>query len=405
MTRTAPHSLRKLVLFALNATWAVPAILLIRIVRPWIYVRMGAIESSRIGHFVMDSALYLARQSTQSNRPSNVNLFYLPDPICNHQWARMVRRQLRAFWWVRYLIFFNRFCPGHAGHRLLSTDKSRDIHGILQKSTAVFKFTLEEERAAKAWLYRRGWKDTQPFVCVLVRDPAYLSLYAPNVKGGGDRWNYHSHRDSDIDTFNEAIQALLDRGYWVIRMGKVALKRVTIDHPRLIDYPFVEDKEDLLDIWLSSNCKFFVSTGTGIDLVPVAYKRPVAFINLSPLTEFHSFTWNVCAPKKLIWKESGEALTLKETVKNKYSHSLKYEQAGISVLALSAPEIREAVMECEQRVKGAWQASKKDQNLQIRFMEVFRTSPDFCKSHGYIHPEARMGSDWLRSMGDHFFAE
>jgi len=266
------HKLRKVLLFTLNGIWAIPALVIIRAIRPWLHVRMGTICHNRIGHFVSDAALYLADYDLQSHNKRTIDLFWFPKSPCNEHWACMVQRQLCIRWWVRYLLFYNQFIPGKAAHQLPSIHRSRDIYGILQRSSSQFEFTINEEETAKAWLRRHGWQDGESFVCLLVRDSAYLSTHPSHSKGD---WAYHNYRDSDIDTYVESVQMLLDRGYWVIRMGKVMHKRFPLNHSRVIDYPFVEDQNDLLDIWLSAHCAFFISTGTGIDMIPLVYHVPI----------------------------------------------------------------------------------------------------------------------------------
>lgn len=396
----------KLPIFALNALWAIPAVLLVRMSRPWVHVRMGYLDPSRIGHFVADAALYLASRSVQPRGVRFVDLFYFQSHTCNAQWARMARRQLFVRWWVRYLIFFNRLIPAGDKHDLPFTHGSRDIHGVLQRSRARFEFTSGEEQTAKAWLRRRAWQDGEPFVCLLVRDSAYLSSHPLHrAVDAGDRWSYHDYRDSDIEIFVEASQALVDRGYWVIRMGKVAHKRLAMNHPRVIDYPFVEDQDDLFDIWLSANCLFFVSTGTGIDQVSIAYGRPVTFVNLLPCSDAPSFARSTFAPKHLRWRDTGLQLTLQEILQHGYHHGTQYEQAGIAITDLSPSEITSVVMESEQRLAGIWIETEEDRDRQLLFWKALRAWPDFPRYHGYIHPEARAGAEWLKSMGNGFFAD
>ena len=48
-------------LLAITFVWAIPAMLLIRLVRPWRHVRVGKLVSDRIGHFVADSTLFSLR--------------------------------------------------------------------------------------------------------------------------------------------------------------------------------------------------------------------------------------------------------------------------------------------------------------------------------------------------------
>lgn len=365
---------------------------------------MGTLIDTRIGHFVSDAALYLANHALQSQNVRTIDLFWFQKHTCNVQWARMVRRQFFVCWWVKYIIIFNRLIPGGDAHHLPPTNASRDIHGTLQRSTACFEFTAEEQEMAKAWLRQRGWQEGEPFVCLLVRDSAYLSSHPLHANGKNDCWSYHNYRDSNIDTFADAVQALVDRGYWVIRMSKVAHKRLPLSNSKIIDYPFVAEQDDLLDIWLSAHCAFFISTGSGIDTIPLAYQRPIVFVNFNPLGNFWSYAHNICVPKHLCWKSSGERLTLKEHCQHGYTQSSDYDRAGIVITDLSPSEITAAVLELEDRLSGNWHDAPGDILRQQRFWDAFRAWPEFSKYHGYIHPEARVGSAWLKSEGDSFLS-
>ncbi len=161
----------------------------------------------------------------------------------------MILRTWITGWWVWYLVRINDLIPGGSVHRIPAMHKGRDMDRNLQKTRARFDFMSAEDVAAEEWLKRRGWTEGEPFVCLIVRDSAYLgssSLHA--LTGGETRWSYHNYRDSDIYIFGDAARALIERGYWVIRMGQAVRKPFPVSHPHIIDYPFVEDRDDLLDI-------------------------------------------------------------------------------------------------------------------------------------------------------------
>ena len=84
-----------------------------------------------------------------------------------------------------------------------------------------------------------GWKIGQPFVCLHIRDSAYLAAVTNALGEKADYWDYHSYRNSDIDNCREAIVYLIERNYWVFRMGKVVEKPLLIGHKNFIDYPYL----------------------------------------------------------------------------------------------------------------------------------------------------------------------
>jgi putative glycosyltransferase (TIGR04372 family) len=380
--------------------WATPILLVIRLIRPWFLIRIGELGGQRIGHFVADAAIYLANEALDPNGKRSTSVYWFATPTCNAQWARMVSRQLRVRWWVRYLIRFNRLIPGGAGHDLPSVTGSRDMHGLLQQTPIRFEFTAAEEQKAKDWLGRRGWREGDPFVCLLVRDSAYLS--SMQSAGKTASWSYHDFRDSDSDAFANAVQALLDRGYWVVRMGKVMHKPLPLRHTKLIDYPFVDDQDDLMDIWLSANCHFFVSTSSGIDWIPVAYRKPCVWVNFLPIGLVAFWAHLIWAPKKLRWKDNGRLLTLKEYLNHNYFSKPQYDVAGLIIEDLSPAEITAVVLEMEQRLCGIWDELPQDRTRQERVWTIYQEWSEFSKHHSYRHPGSRIGRDALETMGKRF---
>jgi len=378
------------------ALWAVPAILFIRLSARWIKFRVGALNSHRVGHFVADAAIYLAYENLYTGRVRQVCLYWYPSPACNEQFATMVARQLKVRWWARYLILFNDILPCGEEFKLPSTNKSRDILGLISKSESRFNFLDEECCRAKSWLKRRGWRDGEKFVCLLVRDSAYLEVAYPS---SNTSYSYHDYRDSDIDVYEKSVKYLLGRGYWVIRMSKVARKKMSIRHERFIDYPFVRDQDDLLDIWLSANCHFFISTATGIDAVPYAYNVPCVWVNFLPIANIASWTHLLWMPKKVRWGASGRLLGLEENLKHSFQSKDQYASAGLAIEDLNEEEILCAVQEMEARLMGAWSERDDDKFVQDRIWSIYRNSPGFSQLHGYRHPELRIARSALDSFG------
>ena len=63
------------------------------------------------------------------------------------------------------------------------------------------------------------------------------------------------------------INLIISRGYYVIRMGRDAKKRVSISNPKIIDYPFSPHASDFADIYLMANCELCISTSTGLECI------------------------------------------------------------------------------------------------------------------------------------------
>jgi len=292
------------------------------------------------------------------------------------------------------------------------TNGSRDIYGWYQQ-TQPSSFLPDEDIRARAWLTKMGWQEGDRFVCLLVRDSAYLDNTYQNTDcrnpGGvefnpknGYGWKHLDYRDSDIATYVPAAEWLADQGVWVIRMGKIMAKPIPTSHPRIVDYAFSPDKSDFLDIWLFAHCDFCISTGTGLDVLCDIYRKPILFLNFMPLLSLWSWSNAMHLTKTLVWKKSGIKLNLRENID---CYSLEYyDQAGIEIIDLTPEEILVSVQELWERMKGTWVDSKEDIQLQNRFWELLKTHPDYHKLHHWIHPQARAGATWLRNHGEDFFS-
>jgi putative glycosyltransferase (TIGR04372 family) len=411
------------------AIWAIPGVLFIRLIRPYVLVRMAEIFSSRIGHFSMDATIYLNMSPLISEQSFLLDLYSLSDGlICNSQWKIMVQRRLKVYWWVKYLIYYNRFIPGGEIHERSDLVTGRDYQGFIHRKKFHFMFYEKEDEVAKAWLREFGWIDGEPFICLAVRDSKYLAERSVVFEDGLNANAYHNYRDGDIDDYVPAVQSLLEKGYWVIRMGKSCFKQMP-SLPRVIDYPFVENQNDLLDIWLSANCDFFISTGLGIDSVASSFRRPQVFVNALPIAMLRSNFNSIWAPKHLTWKDSGKYLTLREHWIHRYQDGMEYEQAGILVVDLTSDEITNIILEREQRNAGIWIDSDEDLLRQKKFWDTFTSiakDPNIYNEirwgiecigwaeledtdgpinaiHGWKHPEARVASCYLRKMGVSFY--
>lgn len=394
----------RLLLNLLHSIWAIPAVLLIRIIRPWIYIRFGTLWSNRIGHFVTDSALRFAELS---EKPSNqIELYWLEQQTSNKQWEKMVRRNFKVSWWVRHLDYWNKVIPGGEIHSrpLHTINLSRDINGDVERTKTSFQFLPEEDQIAKKWLREQGWQDGEPFVCLLIRDDRFLDT-DPLLKEYKINWEYHSYRNTDISTYVPAMEWLADQGVWVLRMGKIMEKPIPSKHKRIIDYAFHSERSDFLDIWLFAHCNFCISSGTGLDTVSGNYRRPIFFINFIPI--FHIWSWSnaIHVPKKLVWKKTSKELTCKEYLSNYFTKSNEYKNAGINIIDLTSKEILLSTQECWQRIEGKWIDNEEEVNKQKKFWRILKKSKDFSKCHGWKHPNSRIGSIWLQSRKDYFWNE
>ena len=376
---------------------ALPIVVFIRIIKPFLHIRFRTISTGRIGHFADDAGIILSETVLKQNNIKD--WYWLQKPTCNHQLEKMVERAFYVRWWVKYLYTTNKIIPGGKQHTLETpsiTQSARDINGLLYKSKGIKKaylsFSEQEQADAKKYLKSIGLNDNDKFVCLNVRDSSYLNHLYPKVD-----WNYHNFRDSDINTYALAAVALAEKGYWVFRTGKVVSKPFNCKHPKVIDYATSDRKSDLLDIWLMANCSFSISTGSGLDSIPVIFRRPILFLNFLPINEVVTYAASLTYFKHLKWKNKNKLLNFKECLENSHYEYNEYARNGVEIIDMSPSEMKSAVLEMVDRISGKWIDKTEDIKLQNSFWHTYKKCENFRKNHSFINPSAKISSAFLHS--------
>ena len=79
-----------------------------------------------------------------------------------------------------------------------------------------------------------------------------------------------------------------------------------------------------------------------------------------------------------------------------------YEKNGIEFLDLTDQDLVNAFKERYQRIEGTWMETKEDIERQKEYWKIFKSWNQFPIYHNWIHPQHRVGSDWLMQKGSEF---
>ena len=238
--------------------------IVIRLLRPWIIIRIEAISAGNYGNFADDPALYYCKKKLNIDQlnKKHIDLTYIRCrlKVYNRQLAKMWKRKLNFFpgYLLEPINVVNRFFPGWKIHSIpdlifFSRRSHCNIGNIghkIEKCKAL-EFTHEEEIYGKNLLNRFGLKNGDKFVCLAVRDSAHQLKKIPSRF---QDWSYHDYRHWNLDNFFLAAEELTKKGYYVFRIGVVAEKKFKSDNPKIIDYA-TRFRSDFGDIYLLSKCR------------------------------------------------------------------------------------------------------------------------------------------------------
>jgi putative glycosyltransferase (TIGR04372 family) len=374
----------------------IPLVIAIRIIRPWIWIRLGYFSASRMGHFVGDIAQYLAEREQGLHPEGTVDLFYFHGAVCNRFFAKMSSHHLRVTRIAEVLYKGNDLLPGGERHSIfpaVATRGSRDICGVLERAPLVLKFSNSEDAQGIDFLESVGLKAGQKFICLVSRDNAYMAGF-----GGQKKWAYHNFRNSEIGTYKSAVCALIEKGYFVIRMGSLVEHPLDVDDDQFFDYGWSERKCDFLDVWLTANCYFLISTSTGLDDVAIAFKRPVVFVNHLPVGDCRTGSSQyVELFKRLRDRKDDHWIGVREQIARDLIHarsSKTFDDKEVDVIDNTEDEIREAILEMEERVGRKGASRQEDDARQEKFFRLLSTWNRYSDYHGRFR--ARLSDKFLR---------
>ena len=185
------------------------------------------------------------------------------------------------------------------------------------------------------------------------------------------------------------------KGYFTIRMGSVVEESLNINDSRYIDYA-TKYRTDFLDIYLCAKCHFFVNGMAGFASVPRLFHRPVAHVNFIPIQKYGPTDSNeLIIPKKLWHIKDRRFITFREifdTGIGRIVETEKYINAGIEPIENTPEEISAIVKEMEERIRGEWETTDDDDELQRRFNSLYNANRTAHEPNGRI----RIGTMFLR---------
>ena len=357
----------KFLIKALLSIVILPFLILIRFFSFFLLIRVGFLHVERIGHLFADLELYLSEKKLGIG-PNSIDIFFLSGKPSNSFAIELAKRNLNTINGMGFIIDLNNFLPFSAKHSYkphIIRTSSRDITGTLKKVNPQLKFSPDENKKGEDFLNSIGLKKDQKFVCFTIRDNQYLKNEFPDID-----FSYHSYRDSDISKFYPAFNYLLERGYAVFRMGKHVSSEVKIDNSSFFDYSNSDFRSDFLDIWLLANCSFTVSTGTGIDEVANAFRKPICYVNFLPLFLFNSYNpKTLTTPKTLLNPDTHKPLSLKDIIM-KYDHLEKFHNRDLLFIENTENEIIDAIKEIERKIDSNWSLNDEEMVIRNKFLKL-----------------------------------
>jgi putative glycosyltransferase (TIGR04372 family) len=254
---------------------------------------------------------------------------------------------------------------------------------------------LNADEIALGWKELRimGMPEGSWFVALHVREFGFKNEDEKNV----DLWD--AHRNADIRTYHKAIQAIVDRGGWVLRMGDSNMK--PIDHmEHVIDYANSSIRSDFMDAFCCAQCKFYVGTNAGLQAFPEIFNVPMVLTNYVSMTARARASNQIVLYKLLRSTIENRYLTFEEGLQPPIGNAtcaVNYRELDIEWVDNTEDEICDSVVEMLDHLDGRIIYSDEDEIMQDQFNKLHneysnwgglgRTSRDFLRNYQYLLPQ------------------
>ena len=362
--------------------FCLPLALLIRAISPFLLISFGHLLRHKIGHCPLEAEFYLLERQLGLQPKRAIDLFYFArgtDGLPANLFAQLlVTRALPVSPVFEWLDAACRHLDG--GKRHLVSIACRDRHRfadrdrLMQRMRQQIDLSPEDEAIGAAELEAIGVPKGAKFVCFHARDEQYWKDRRPGIKGDSD------FRNSDLSHYIPAMQAVTDRGYYVVRLGHSGSTPLeAVDNPRIIDYA-TRHRSEFMDLYLAGRCHLMVSTASGIDAISYMFRRPMVFVNVAA---WGYMSVNIAQPFSCIFKRfrrHGQLMTFNEVVDagaQDFATTPEFEAAGIELEENSSDEIMAAVLEMIDRLEGKPEAPS-DAELRTRMKTIIGRLPRYA---------------------------
>lgn len=285
---------------------------------------------------------------------------------------------LEAMAWRWFMVFD----ISHYGVRVNATSAYYEISTQWGERDPIIRLTDEHAARGRRVLESMGKPRDAWFVCFHAREGGFSQ--ADEI--------IQSHRNSDVLRLIPAMEQVIARGGWCIRMGDPSMKRL---HPtaQVIDYAHHSARSDWMDVFLCASCRFFVGNSSGLLIVSSIFGVPSALANMVPLSALGYHPRDISIPKLFRRKGETEHMRFPELFASPvadYRYARFYRDAGIEVEENSAEDIRDLVAEMLDRLEGKFVETDEDGRLQQRYRSLFRPR------HYAYGAASRVGTAFLR---------
>ncbi|MEG4914783.1 TIGR04372 family glycosyltransferase [Microcoleus sp. B7-D4] len=237
--------------------------------------------------------------------------------------------------------------------------------------------------------YERGWECLHKLG--VPKDSWFVTLHVREQVNGD---SYAPIRRADISTYSLAIESIVARGGWIIRIGHQGMPPL-LGIEQMIDLTRSDLNNEFMNLFLLSSCRFFLGMPSGPYFVSSSFGVPCVITNWANFW-IHAWYGNtIFIPKVYRLETESRSLTFSEVLEKltplEYIMSAQkqyLDSLGITIVDNTPEEINDAVTEMLEKLDGKANYTAEDESRQALFNQVLEAHKSYGNGKG--------GKDFLK---------
>jgi putative glycosyltransferase (TIGR04372 family) len=201
-----------------------------------------------------------------------------------------------------------------------------------------------------------------------------------------------SPRNSNLDSYQKAYEAITKNGGYVLRLGTHRMPKLP-KLAKVVDLAALPQLPDWFDIFAISQCRFFLGSASGPGSLAASFATPHVMTNI-PANCFAVSEKDIFLPKLLRNKTTKQLFKFKDLFTPKFQYIFNpgiYEKLGVEVVDNEPDDLESATIEMIERLNRTATYEAEDIHLLRRFEAIAsslegrplkcRLARDFARKH------------------------
>lgn len=355
------------------------------------------LQASRIAGLIRSIDIFLAEGKIKDSSTKKIYIYFRELPVCNFLLNDLVEKEIKKL--NKHTYFFNenkfsqylfssfsRFSFGKSN--IFRPSKENDLFNYDYIKKPQLNLSIKDIGIKNKFLNDLNL-EKKKWICIHNRDFKYLKNLTNYENFKNINFEYHDYRDSDVNNLIGSTKLLLEKNFYVFRMGRIQSNKMNFQHPNFIDYAFIDNRSDFNDIFLLSNCAAFLGSDAGIGDITLVSGKPRFLMNVSLtlLYFFHHGGSDMSRKnhypfifKHLYDEKTQKKLTLKQIIKKGLMgvpNGKVIKKAGVLPIENSEEEILDLTLEMTNFLETKKINTQEDFENQKKFWDIYYANTSY----------------------------